>query len=193
MSKQYDNIETLGQKYKDLFEEFVNSIELPFTDAYHDKTEEFEWQSRSGFIAFDSTRGGYDCIAITRSSYLIGSGEINGLVCQEKVEQYAQDQIDAMKEQYPEMTDEQIEDSLRDGESEYDDIAYRVRIKYKGNNEIQIDAGFDYDAPYFRWSNKSDYENDITFKNYSDLKKKLKSIAKKIEQAQYVKKTRKVT
>lgn len=190
--KSEDNIETLGQKFKDLFQEFVKSIELPFSDESYDETSELEWQSRDGFRAFDSTRGGYDRIVIIRQSYLTGSGEIMGLVCQDKIEKFQQDSFDSIKKEYPDMTGDQIYDEIQNNESEYDDVAYRVRILYKGNNEVQIDAGFDYDAPYFLWTNESDFEADIKFKNFSDLKRKLKSIVKKIEKAQYSTKIKKV-
>ena len=84
--KSEDNIETLSPEIVDILKSFVESIELPFSDAYVDKTEDIEWQSRDGFIAYNSTRGGFDRIAIIPTHYLTGSGEIQGLVCQERIE-----------------------------------------------------------------------------------------------------------
>jgi hypothetical protein len=88
------------------------------------------------------------------------------------------------------MTDDEISEAMMNESSEQGDIAYRVRILYKGDKTVQIDAGFDYDAPYFRWSNKSDFEADFKYKNLADLKMKLKKIRVKIMAAQYSKKTK---
>jgi hypothetical protein len=188
--KSEDNIETLSPEIVTVLKNFVESVELPFSDAYCDETEDIEWQSRSGFIAYNSTRGGFDRIAVIPTHYLTASGELYGLACQDRVEEFEKDSFEQIKKDNPEMNDEQIEDTMRDEASEYDDIAYRVRILYKGDNQLQIDSGFDYDAPYFRWSNKSDFEADIKFKNVTDLKTKLSKIAKKIESAQYKKRTK---
>lgn len=188
--KSEDNIETLSPEIVDVLKSFVESVELPFSDAYYDETEDIEWQSRDGFIAYNSTRGGFDRIAVVPTHYLTCRGEIQGLVCQERIETQDAETMADIKKEHPEMTDEQIEDTMRDEDSEYDDVAYRVRVLYKGDNSLQIDAGFDYDAPYFRWSNKSDFEADIKFKNVTDLKTKLAKIVKKIESAQYMKKTK---
>lgn len=189
--KSKDNLYILHPVYKKLFERFVGMVELPFSDAYSDETKEIEWQSRDGFSAYNSTRGGLDRIAIIPTHYLTGSGEIQGLVCQERIEKYDDETLADIKKDNPEMTYEEIEDKMRDEASEYDDIAYRVRILYKGSNCVQIDAGFDYDAPYFRWSNKSDFECDFKFKNSTDLKNKLDKIVNKIESAQYEKRATK--
>jgi hypothetical protein len=188
--KSEDNIDTLPPVYKQLFRVFCQSIELPFSDAYSDETSEIEYQSRDGFIAYDSTRGGSDRIAIVPMHYLTGSGEVRGLACQSHVEKCEQDDYNYIKENNPEMTDDEISEVIMNESSEQDDIAYRVRILYKGEKTIQIDAGFDYDAPYFRWSNKSDFEADFKYKNLADLKMKLKKIRTKIMAAQYTKKTK---
>lgn len=188
--KSEDNIETLSSEIVKALKSFVESVELPFSDAYIDKTEDIEWQSRDGFIAYNNTRGGFDRIAIIPTYYLTGSGEVQGLVCQARIEEYDAETMADIKKDHPEMTDKQVYDAMTDEAGEYDDIAYRVRVLYKGDNTLQIDAGFDYDAPYFRWSNASDFEADIKFKNVTDLKTKLTKIVKKIESAQYVKKSK---
>jgi hypothetical protein len=55
-------------------------------------------------------------------------------------------------------------------------VAFRVRIMYEGENTVMVRAGWDNDAPCFRWTNKSEFEKEIKFKTKADLKAKLSKL-----------------
>lgn len=166
--KVLDNVET--KKLNPIFKEWLESLDMPWNDG-NTTIEEFEYRSRDGFSAHDHNRGGVDLINITSVAYLIGSGEHFGLA----VEDYVS------KQDNPNATEEELFDIAWEYNSgEYDDVAYRVRVMYTGNNTVEIFIGYDTDAPYFRWNDKPIQEIVINFKNKTDLKKQLNKIKLKV-------------
>lgn len=179
LDKYEDNIDTIG--VKDLLEEFMNEIEIPIEENFK-KIIELEYISRDGFYAHSWNRGGFDLICITPMRYILGSGIAPSHVhakCQE-VENEAIDEILKDNPQIDDTSDEfyqKLDDYMT---SEYNEVAFRVRCMYEGNGILKIYAGFDFDAPYFRWRDVAKNEFEVTFRNRTELKNKLKKILKKI-------------
>lgn len=178
--KNLDNVET--KKLLPLIKEFLEKVDINF-ETQQTMLEPFEFRSYSGFAAYDHNRGGMDLIAITNDAYLLGSGTHFGT----SIEKHVQDSHDSAAKQvledYPNLKDgsdefyEKLDEILMD---DYSGQAFRVRVMYEGNNVLRVYAGWDHDAPYFRWSNSPEFKKTIKFKNKRDLKAKLNKLLKKI-------------
>ncbi len=177
--KNNDNVDTKG--LIPLLTEFVNNVDNNF-DGY--KTiDTIEYQRCDGFIPFDHNRGGIDLILITNNAFLIGSGYHFGTSIETKVEASYNKTEDEVRKENPTLSDEEIHDKVFEIEADdYSGQAFRVRIMYEGDNTLTVFAGWDDDAPYYRWSNKAEFEKTIEFKNKSDLKTKLNKLLKKINE-----------
>jgi|ERR1019366_2033060 hypothetical protein len=176
--KENDNVET--KKLILLLTEFLESLNIRF-DGYN-QIEPLEFRSRDGFSAFDRNRGGMDFISITDNASLIGSGYHSGTSIEKIINDSFETTLNEVKLEYPDLNEEEQYDKTYEIESnDYNGQAFRVRLMYEGNNTLVVHAGWDHDAPYFRWSNKSELEKVIKFKNKRDLKTKLNKLIKKIE------------
>ena len=177
-SKDTDNVET--KKLLPIFKTFLEGLDIRVDG--HTSIEEFEFRSRDGFSAFDHNRGGVDLIVITDNASLIGSGYHMGTSIEKHVEETFNETQDQVRNDNPDFTDEEVFDKTYEIESdEYAGQAFRVRLMYEGDGVLVVYAGWDHDAPYYRWSNSPELEIEIKFKNKTELKAKLKKIAKKIE------------
>ena len=177
-NKKEDNVNT--KNLLPLIKEFLEKVDINF-DSMNTTIEEFEFESYSGFSAFHHNRGGMDLIAITTNGYLIGSGTHIGTSIEKQVEDsYSAICKQAVEEGLVDGTDKFYErvDSYQN--DDYSGQAFRVRLMYEGDNTLVVYAGWDDDAPYFRWSNKPELEKTIKFKNKRDLKTKLNKLLKKI-------------
>ncbi len=171
--KHLDNIDTKRGLKKALVE-FMEQIECKLDGHVLSQAEAFEWQSRSGFAAHNHNRGGFDFISI-RDIYTIETHRLN------KHESALVDNAIAysyklVKEDNPKMSQDEIVEVCHNEAGEYDDVAYRVRVMYTGNNTVEVFSGLDFDAPYFRWSNKSSFTKVIKFKTIKDLKTQLNKV-----------------
>lgn len=178
--KNLDNVET--KKLIPIIKAFLEKVDINF-ETIETISEEFEWKSRDGFSAHDHNRGGMDLIAITNNSYLKGSGTHIGTSIETYVEGSYNDSLVSIKEEFPELAEDSNEfyEKIDEMESdEYSGQAFRIRVMYEGNNIMRVYAGWDHDAPYYRWSNKPEFEKTIKFKNKRDLKTKLNKLLKKI-------------
>lgn len=180
--KSEDNIETVAG-LKEALTEWMESLEMPWTDGI-DNTEELEWQSRSGFHAHNHNRGGMDRISIVSLYQLIGSGDHYNTAIKDKVEKDHESNHKNVAESHPTLDPESEE--FRDivdeySQDDYDAYAFRVRAMYEGEGVVCIHAGYDLDAPYFRWNSKAEFTHEIKFKTIAGLKRQLKSLTKKIE------------
>jgi hypothetical protein len=180
-----DNVET--QKLYPILEDFLSKIKLPFDDAYGraELISKLEFRSRDGFTPFAHNQGGMDLLAVTDDFSLVASGEYIGLKIETQVQANYDSAWKEVQENYPELSEdaklEKLDDQLRD---DYSGVAYRVRVMYEGAGVLMVYAGYDDDAPYFRWTNAADVELKIKFKNKRELKTKLGAALKKIEAAQ---------
>lgn len=180
--KSIDTVETEG--LLPIIEEFLESITLPF-EANTTHIENFEYQSRDGFAASSHNRGGMDLLAITTAAHLIASGEHFGTQIELDVENYWSETFDEIQKENPELTDEQVFDETYTAcNDDYSGEAWRVRVMYEGGNTLVVYAGYDKDAPYYRWHCKNKFEHKIVFKNKTDLKKQLTKLVKKVEASQ---------
>lgn len=190
--KEYDNVETIPQ-LKETLKEFLLNIEQPFEHCgpQNKLIEELEFRSRSGFFAFDHNRGGFDLLFITNIGSLIGSGEHMGLKIEKRVTADYNLHYNDIKENNPQLNEENGNnlDKLyelidRVTYDDYSGIAWRVRIMYEGSGILKLYAGYDFDAPDFRWNNAADFETEIKFKTLTGLKSQLKKLIKTIEKSQ---------
>lgn len=186
--KHLDNIDT-KRGLKKAIKEFMESIVNPF-EVCHESIEEIEYISRDGFMAWDENRGGIDLMQFNNIPGLIGSGGHCGLIIEDKVQKLYEDSIQSMRADNPLMSGDEVEEAYYTEANEYEDIAYRVRAIYNGNKTLTVFAGFDFDAPYFRWDAKADFEKVISFKTINDLKKQLTPLIKELELAFEAKKIR---
>jgi hypothetical protein len=178
--KENDNVET--KDLIPLLTKFMESIDIGF-DSHLTRIEPIEFWSRDGFHAFDRNRGGMNLIAFTDNASLIGCGYHIGTSIESYVEESFNNTQDSIRAENPDYTDDQVFDETYNSESDdYSGQAFRVRIIYEGNNTLVVCAGWDKDAPYYGWSNKSELEKVIKFKNKRDLKTKLNKLLKKIEE-----------
>lgn len=174
-NKTEDNVETKG--IQELLIETLKNIEndLPIDFSYVN-VETIEYQRRDGFIPHSWNRGGADLIAFTDMRSLHGSGKHYNTKIEDHVNKvYAQEEEDLTLEfpdikngsdEFYELLDERLTD-------EYNALAWRIRIMYEGNNTITVYSGWDTDAPYFRWKDRTDFEKSFQFTNKKDLQKKL--------------------
>lgn len=178
--KSEDNIETVAG-LKEALTDWIQSLSQPFNDG-NIQVEELEYLSRSGFFAHSHNRGGVDLINITSRSFLIGSGEHFGLIIEDQITESENEDYKRIKEENPKASDEEISDMVYEsGQDDYESVAFRVRAMYEGDGVVCIHAGYDNDAPYFRWSGKTHFEKEIKFKTISGLKRQLKALTKKVE------------
>lgn len=184
--KSNDNIETVIG-LKEALEEFMDSVKEnvnPFSETFTSEINELPWESYDGFRAHNHNRGGLDFISIDSIDRLVGSGDHMGLKISEWVnDQYDETYKNVVTENPTLKTDsndfyEALDSSFC---SEYDTVAFRVRAMYEGEGLLVVHIGYDKDAPYFRWSEKSHQEIEIKFKTIAGLKRKLKALIKKIE------------
>lgn len=192
--KETDNIETLGADQ--VIRDFFDSLKMPF-DGDMTSIEGFEFKRRDGFIPHSHNRGGFDLFTQTTVSRLMGSGEHFGTA----IEQWTEDSWDEgrkhVKESSPELdpdSDEFYDATYSACSGDYDGIAWRVRVMYEGNGKLSVFAGYDTDAPYYRFSGKfsSLFEQTITFKTLSGLERQLQRMVKKLEASQDAVKTAKL-
>lgn len=177
-SKEKDNVETKG--LLPVIKGFLEDINIGF-DPDYSTIEDFEFKSRDGFSAFEHNRGGMDLLVITTTASLIGSGYHMGTSIEEKVEKQWNDTFDEVQKENPNMSDDELSELVYELESdEYSGQAFRVRVMYEGNNTLRVYAGWDNDAPYYRWNNKPEFEKTIKFKTKRDLKTKLNKCLKAI-------------
>lgn len=189
LHKESDNVETMS--LIPVIQEFLEEITPAFEGYNSDQISEFEFKSRSGFWAHDHNRGGLDLIVINDLRGLMGSGEYMGLKIEKQVNKDYETLWNDIKQDNPELNEENEKDleklyELVDeaGSCEYQSIAWRVRVMYEGNGVLMVYAGYDFDAPYFRWGNAADFEHKIEFKTLKGLKTQLKKLVSKIEKSQ---------
>jgi hypothetical protein len=185
-NKEYDNVVTKG--YQDILLESLEDLDIPF-DAYNTVVEPLEFESRDGFWAHDRNRGGADFIAFTTTGFLHGSGEHTSTSIENRIEEEYESiwkdtladnpELDPNNESHLNDLYEALDNTLN---NDYCGQAFRIRLMYEGNGVLLVHSGWDNDAPYFRWSNKTDLEQEIKFKTKSELKQKLvKAIAKALK------------
>lgn len=185
-SKESDNIETVDG-LKEVIVDWLESLDDPFHGDGNQSIDDLEFRSRDGFLANHYNRGGVDLINITSISHLIGSGHHLGLSIEDWVSESEEANFKFVKESHPEMDTESEEfhnKVYEMGLDDYDTVAWRIRVMYEGSGVLCVYAGYDKDAPYFRWNSKSDVNFEIKFKTLSGLKRQLKALSKKIEGAQ---------
>ena len=182
-SKELDNIDTM-QGLAPILKEFLEGINEPIEAWNESKIEPLEYISKSGFAAFDSNRGGFDLMLISDVASIYWAGH-QGLSIDSTIDKRYDEIVNEIREADPSLSEDEVwelaDDSAR---GECEGIAYRVRVMYRGNNTLSVFAGYDFDAPYFRWNSKPDIDLDINFKTLKGLKAQLKKIAKQIEKAQ---------
>lgn len=197
--KETDNFETV-EGLDAVLRDWLDSLTEPF-EPQSKSVDAFEFKRRDGFIPHRHNCGGLDMILITDVSSLIGSGYHFGL----KIEQWVDDQWNQANEEIakdePELHAASNTDKGRDAffdrvyeycSGDYSAIAWRVRCMYEGNGVLKIYAGYDKDAPYFRWSGEVDFETEVRFKTLSGLKRQLDRLTKKVVASQdEAKKTKK--
>lgn len=188
--KETDNFET--QKLDEVIREWLDGLSMPF-EGWGLSVEAFEFRRRDGFIPHSHNRGGLDLFIQTTVSSLMGSGEHFGTA----IEQWTEDSWDAARKDLLEQAKERGETVDTDSDSFYDDtysycnddyegVAWRVRVMYEGNGRLTVYAGYDTDAPYYRFSGEYShlFEQSITFKTLSGLKRQLERMTKKLEASQ---------
>lgn len=176
-----DNVITKG--ILPILTKFVDELEIPF-EGYGRHVEELEFESRDGFIPYSHNRGGVDLFDMTDIGSLIGSGEHYHLNIRDMVDDRYNELYEEIAKEHTDTESDEFYNAVSDAAgNEYEGIAWRVRIMYNGDNKLTIFAGFDDEAPYFRWYRKCDFEKVIKFKNKTDLKQKLKAIKSKVEKS----------
>lgn len=173
-SYKYDNV--IDKGLLPVLESFMKKIQSEISDPfYHDKIQELEFISRSGFSAHGHNRGGLDLIAFTD----VGSCYGGGYDYSDATEQW-QNAFDQIKAENKELSEDDVfEKTLEYCSNEYMTMAYRVRVMYEGENQVCVHFGWDHDAPYFRWRNNAE-QIEITFTSKRDLAKKLNAIVKQV-------------
>lgn len=183
-NKSVDTVDTVPG-LKNALMEFVESIPLPFEDDYNREPEELEYQSRDGFGAHSHNRGGIDRLAVSNIRYLVGGGTHYGLKIEEHVQESYDETADLVEKENPKLEGDELYQAVDEAfDSEYDAVAYRIRVMYEGQGVVRVYAGYDLDAPYFRWNNAADFEAEIKFNTISGLKRQLKALITKIVKAQ---------
>ena len=183
--KETDNIETV-KGLNNVLKLWLDSLSAPF-EVEDSSIENFEFKSRDGFSANRHNHGGLDLIAITSISSLMGSGEHVGTEIEAWVQQSWNDTYAEIEKDYPNLdTDsETFYDLVYENCSDsYSTVAWRVRVMYEGNGVLCIHAGYDKDAPYFRWNGKPSFEKEVKFKSLSDLDSQLASLTKEVIDSQ---------
>lgn len=190
-NKETDNVETLD--LLPIIRNFLENISEPF-ETYltkDDQLSELEFKSMSGFLAHGHNRGGMDLIVITDVMSLVASGAHMGLSVENKINKDYDEAWEDAKNEHPELSEDKQEDleqlhnyvdELTSGE--YNQIAWRVRVMYEGQGVLKIYAGYDFDAPYFRWNSAAQFEAIINFKTLTGLESKLNKLISKIEKTQ---------
>jgi hypothetical protein len=179
-NKDTDNVDT--KELQPILREFLENLSGPF-EADYDSINELEYQSRDGFIASSSNHGGLDLLKMASVPLLIGRGEHFGLAIEDKVNEFFEYLLKCIKEDNPELSDDEVHEKAYEEANEYDDIAWRVRLLYRGDNTLDIFVGYDFDAPYFRWYGPDILETTIMFNDNEDLRKQLEDITDKINNA----------
>lgn len=186
-NKDHDNVETV-KGLNAALKSWLETLSMPF-DGYNKSIENFEFRSRDGFAAHSHNRGGLDLFIQTNVSYLMGSGEHFGL----EIESWTEKSWDnaraelLTRDEYKNMdtdSDEFFDAVYEYCNDEYEGIAWRVRVMYEGQGVLRIYAGYDKDAPYYRWSGAELFEAEVNFKNIPELKRKLRALTKKVEDSQ---------
>lgn len=188
--KETDNFETLNLDAT--IRDWLETVKLPFEPSTKN-IEAFEFRRRDGFIPHSHNCGGLDLFADTTVAYLMGSGEHFGTV----IEQWTEDAWDDARKDLLERatedgetvdvdSDEFYDDTYRYCSDEYLGIAWRVRVMYEGNGRLTVYAGYDTDAPYYRFRGKFAhlFEETIQFKTLSGLKRQLERMTKRLEASQ---------
>jgi hypothetical protein len=184
-NKELDNVETV-QGLNETLKEWLESLSMPF-EVQTQSLENFEFRRRDGFIPHSHNRGGLDLIGITDISGLMGSGSHFGTAIESWVETSWDDTRNDLIKDNPKMdheSDEFFDLVYQSCSGDYDTVAWRVRVMYEGNGVLSIYAGYDKDAPYFRWNDGVSFETQLTFKTISGLKRQLKALTKKVEDSQ---------
>ena len=178
-----DNIDSVPE-LKETVRDWLENITHPF-ESYATQIEELEYKRRDGFIPHSWNNGGLDLILISDIGGLVGSGEHFGLSIESWVDGHYNEACEnAIKEGLVDGSDDYYEHVDANTRSEYDAVAYRIRVMYEGEGVLKVYAGYDKDAPYFRWNSKDEFETEINFKTISGLKRQLKALTKKVEAAQ---------
>lgn len=181
--KELDNIDTV-KGLKKVLTDWIETVELPFDD-FTAKVDELEYISRDGFSAFEANRGGVGLFTLSTVSYIMGSGSHFGTRIESYVESSFEDTKEFVKSENPNLNSEQLWDKAYDAlDSDYDSVGYHIRAMYRGDGVLEIFAGFDTDAPYFRWNDSAEFEATIKFKTLSGLKRQLKKITKRLQASQ---------
>lgn len=174
-----DNVDTRGlvELLKDSTEPLDELLDFMFQSV-----EELEYTSRDGFIPHSHNKGGVDFIGITSIKDLYYSGSHHDTNIEVHVNECFNYEEKELKENHPELkfgSDEYYEKLDEYLEYEGNQLAFRVRIMYEGDGVIMVHSGWDLDGPYFRWTNKTDLEQKIKFKDKRDLKPKLRKAIEK--------------
>ncbi len=183
--KESDNIETIPG-LNDTLKEWLETLSMPF-ESHSTTIENFEFQSRSGFIAHRHNCGGLDLMALSDVASLMGSGEHFGTVIEqwtEKAWDYNREYVAKENPTVDAESDEFYDLTYSASSGDYDAIAWRVRVMYEGNGVLRIYTMFDKDAPYFRFDSDCQLETEIRFKTISGLERQLKALTKKVEDSQ---------
>lgn len=184
LTKDTDNFETRG--LEPVLRDWLEGIELPF-DATGVGIDTIEFRPRSGFIPHSHNHGGMDLFADTTVSYLIGSGEHFGLGIESWVQDVWTRAYKELGSEHPELgedSDELFDKVYEDCGDDYSGIAWRIRAMYEGDGVLTVYAGYDFDAPYYRWDNGADFEATIEFKDLDDLADKLQKLSKRVVASQ---------
>lgn len=187
--RESDNFET--HEFETIVREWLETVSMPFEASV--KVEPFEFRRRDGFIPHSHNMGGLDLYTITDVAGLMGSGSHFGTA----IEQWTENSWDAARKDLLEQAKERGETVDVDSETfydetyqycsnEYETVAWRVRVMYEGNGKLTVFAGYDTDAPYFRFSGpySSLFEQSVNFKTLSGLKRQLERMTKKLEASQ---------
>lgn len=178
-----DNVET--KKLLPILKKFAQEcLDDLLAEPSYTSIEEIEFKRRDGFTPYSHNKGGIDLIAVINPNSVLGSG-FGGpkavrlsYEAQTRVLEYIQAEhptlVDGVDEFY-----EVLDECLN---NEYEEFAYRVRLKYEGNNTLGVFVGYDTDAPYFRFKCKDQQEFFIKFKDKKDLRNQLNKLIKEFKQ-----------
>lgn len=188
--KETDNFETL--QLEETIKEWLESIAAPF-EGYNESIEAFEFKRRDGFIPHSHNRGGLDYFIQTTVAYLMASGDHFGTAIEQWTEDAWDDTHKHVSEWYKERKEkiDEKSDLFHDAvyescNGDYDGVAWRIRVMYEGQGKLTVFAGYDTDAPYYRFSGKfaSIFEQTIHFKTLKGLARQLKQMTKAVEESQ---------
>ena len=180
MDREKDNVNT--KKLLSTMQTALETFPHVWSDSELIRIDPLEFERRDGFIPHSHNRGGLDYIEIISTSTLISTGMFQSDTAREFAAQSEKDAIEFAKRDAPNATEEEhgalVNDYLQ---SEYDCLAFRIRIMYEGDNTVAVHYGFDLDAPYFRWKGGTTNTIEINYKTKSELAKKLKNVMEKID------------